>query len=219
MTFERLRPADWVALVAALVLLFVMATDWYTTSQGEAARRAQEQLSDTPRTGQAGEDLQSVKRDAREQAEENEKNAWQANGAIDRLILIALLATIGLAVAAAFFRAAGRGFEPPWTPSALAALAALVSVLLVTYRIVQEPGIDDFSAVKSGPPLAVIVLGALALAAAVAMRAEQAGTAFREPAPAKEGDRAVEADEPGAGGEPAQTARSGDLGPAPWHEG
>jgi drug/metabolite transporter (DMT)-like permease len=213
MTFERLRLADWVALAAALLLLFVMATDWYTTSQGEAARRAQHQLSDTPKTGEAGEDLQSVKRDAREQAEENEKNAWQASGAIDRLILLALLATAGLAVAAAFFRAAGRGFEPPWTPSALAALAALLSVLLVTYRILQEPGIDDFSTVKAGPPLALIVLGVLALGAAFAMRAEEAGTAFREPAPAPPGDEQV------AAREPAPSAKRGDeLGLAPWDQ-
>jgi drug/metabolite transporter (DMT)-like permease len=184
MTFERLRLADWVALAAAIVLLFVMATDWYTTSQGEAARRAQQQLSDTPRTGEAGEDLQSVKRDAREEAEANEKNAWQADGAIDRVILLALLGTAGLAVASAALRAAGRRFEPPWTPSALTALAAVASALLVTYRIVQEPGIDDFSAVKAGPPLALIVLGVIALASALAMRAEEAGTAFREPAPA-----------------------------------
>jgi drug/metabolite transporter (DMT)-like permease len=183
MNFERLRLADWVALLAALALLLVMATDWYTTSQGEAARRAQHQLSDTPKTGAAGEDLESVKRDAREQAEESERNAWQADGGIDRLILLSLLATAGLALAAAFLRAAGRQFEPPWTPSALAALAAVISALLVTYRIVQEPGIDEFNTVTGGPPLAVIVLGVLAVAAASAVRAEEAGTAFREPTP------------------------------------
>ena len=107
------------------------------------------------------------------------------NRAIDRVILLALLVTVGLAIAAAFFRAAGRKFEPPWTPSALAALAAVVSALLVTYRIVQEPGIDEFNTVKAGAPLAVIVLGVIALAAATAMRSEEAGTAFREPTPRK----------------------------------
>jgi drug/metabolite transporter (DMT)-like permease len=185
MTFERLRLADWVALVAALALLFVMAADWYTTAQGQNARRVQHELSTTPKGGEAGEDLQNARNTAKEQAEASEKNAWQEDGAIDRLILLALLATVALAIAAAVFRAAGRKFEPPWTPSALAAIGAVVSALLVTYRIVQEPGIDEFNTVKAGAPLAVIVLGVIALTAATAMRAEEAGTAFREPTPRK----------------------------------
>jgi drug/metabolite transporter (DMT)-like permease len=183
MTFERLRLADWVALLAALLLLFVMAMDWYTTPHGQEARRIQRELSDTPRTGPAGEDLRNARNRAKEEGEGSEKNAWQADGRIDRIILLSLMAAAGLAIAAAVLRAAGRQFEPPLTPSALAALAAVGSALLVTYRIVQEPGIDEFTTVKAGAPLAVIVLGALALGAASAMRAEAAGTAFREPAP------------------------------------
>ena len=183
MTFERLRLADWVALLAALLLLFVMAMDWYSTPHGQEARRIQRELSDTPRTGPAGEDFRAARERAKEEAEGSEENAWQADETIDRVILVSLLATAGLAIAAAVFRAAGRQFAPPLTPSALAALAAVGSALLVTYRIVQEPGIDEFSTVKAGPPLALIVLGALALGEALAMRAEAAGTAFREPAP------------------------------------
>jgi hypothetical protein len=184
MTFERLRLADWVALAAALLLLFVMAADWYTTPHGQNARQIQHQLSDKPATGEAGEDIRDARNRAREEAEGSEKNAWQADGTIDRVILLALLATVALTLAAGGFRAAGRRFEPPLTPSALAALAAVVSAVLVGYRIIQEPGIDEFNTVTAGVPLAVIVLGVLALAAASAMRAEEAGTAFREPAPA-----------------------------------
>ena len=224
MTFERLRPADWVALGAALVLLFVMATDWYSTAEGENARRLEQSYSKAPKTGEAGEDARSARTRAREVAEGGESNAWQADSAIDRLILVSLLATAGLALAAAIFRAAGRRFEPPWTPSALAALAAVWSALLVAYRIVQEPGLDEFNTVKAGPTLAVIVLGALALAAASAMRAELAGTAFREP-PADRVDETPpdEPREPRPVSErrpvskPAPAAPREDFGLAPWH--
>jgi hypothetical protein len=179
MTFERLRVADWVALAAALVLLLVMALDWYSTPMGREARRIQQQ---NPVHGALGGDVaREVQSEAQLAAQKAERNAWQANGGIDRVILVALLLTAGLGVAAAFFRAAGRRFEPPWTPSALAALGAVICALLVAYRIIQEPGADQVTTVQAGAPLAVAVLGALAFASAAGMRAEESGTEFREP--------------------------------------
>jgi drug/metabolite transporter (DMT)-like permease len=179
MTFERLRVADWVALLAAFALLLVMAMDWYSTTQGEEARRI-ERLA-VPKGAVGGEVAREVRRQARQIAEGDEQNAWQADGAIDRLILVALLATAGLALAAAFLRAAGRSFEPPWTPSALAAVAAAAAGLLVAYRIVQEPGSDAATTIKVGGPLALVALGVLALGAIRGLRAEEAGAAFAEP--------------------------------------
>ena len=44
-------------------------------------------------------------------AESQERNAWQADALIDRIILIALLATSALGVGAAFWRASGRGSD------------------------------------------------------------------------------------------------------------
>jgi hypothetical protein len=179
MTFERLRVADWVALVAALALLLVMALDWYSTPMGREARRIEQQ--NVPHGALGGEIAREVQSEARLAAQKAEQNAWQADGGIDRVILVALLLTAGLGVAAAFFRAAGRSFDPPWTPSALAALAAVISALLVAYRIIQEPGVDQVTTVQAGAPLAVAVLGAIAFASAAVMRAEEAGRAFREP--------------------------------------
>ena len=46
-TFERLRPADWVVFVAALALLFTTAPDWYSTTRGEEARQIQEQAGNS----------------------------------------------------------------------------------------------------------------------------------------------------------------------------
>ena len=180
MTFARLRAADWVALVASLALLFVMAADWYSTVRGEEARRI-ERISE-PEGALGGEVEREVREDARLAAEGAEENAWQADGGVDRLILALLLAAVAFGIAAAFLRAAGRRFEPPLTPHGLAGLAAALGALLVGYRLaVDQPGADAGTTVQSAAPVAVVVLGILAYACATAMRAEDAGTAFREP--------------------------------------
>jgi hypothetical protein len=177
MTFERLRGADWVAFIAALLLLLVTAMDWYSSVPGENARDAIERIDDLP---PAADDRAEVREDAVTRAEEEEQNAWQAGAAVDRLILAGLLATVGLGMAAAFLRAAGRRFEPPWTPSGLTAMAATLTAVLVAYRIVQEPGLDAATTVKLGAPLAAALLGAIAFASGRALQAEEAGEAFRE---------------------------------------
>lgn len=184
MTFLRLRLADWLAMAAALALLFAMAADWYSTKQGHEARRI-EGISE-PSGALGGEVEREVQKRAREAAEGEETNAWQADGAVDRLILMVLIATALLALAAGFLRAAGRRFMPPLSPSGLAAMGAALGALLVVYRMLQEPGLDDATTVESGAPLALIALAAIAYAGAVAMRAEEAGAQFRELPQARE---------------------------------
>ena len=178
MTFARILRADAVAMIAALVLLFVMALDWYGSTIGDEARR-QEKLAQ-PEGGEGGQIERGVKEDARLIGEREESNAWQLDGAIDRVILLGLLATVVLAVGAAYLRAAGRRFEPPLTPSALAAVSATITASLIAYRIIQEPGLDDRTVVKSGAPLSLIVLAVIALACRSALAEEDAGTAWRE---------------------------------------
>jgi peptidoglycan/LPS O-acetylase OafA/YrhL len=168
-TFARLRPADWVVFVAALALLFATAPDWYSTTRGEEARQIQEQAgnSDAP-------ERREVESDAAALAEAQERNAWQEDGLLDRIILIALLATTALGVAAAFWRASGRGSDGLGA-FGFAGMAASITALLVLYRIIQEPGFDELTTVKIGAPLALAVLGVMAFACA---------TSVREPAPA-----------------------------------
>ena len=171
MSFTRLRPVDWVVLVAAFALLFIAAADWYGTASGDEARRIQGLAEPTGALG--GEVAREVRDQARTVPEDAEKNAWQTGGGIDRLVLAGLMATFLLAVVAAFRRADGKG-----TSAMLAtAFAAAVTALLVTYRIIQEPGFDDTTTVKVGAPLALIALGVLALASAQSARTEP------EPAP------------------------------------
>jgi hypothetical protein len=106
-TFARLRLADWVVFIAALALLFTTAFDWYSTVGGDEARRIQQQSQ--PEEGQPSGQIQSeLQRDAAALAESKERNAWQVDEAIDRVILICLLVTSALGVLAAFWRASGR---------------------------------------------------------------------------------------------------------------
>jgi hypothetical protein len=166
-TFSRLRAAQWAAFIAALALLFVTAVDWYSTTTGEEARRV-EQLSD-PQGAAAGEVEREVQEDARVTAEGAEKNAWQVDAPIDRLILVGLLLTAALAVLAAF--SAARNPESTGLLG-LAGISAAATALLVTYRIFQEPGLDVSTTVKSGPALALVVLGVIAFSSAVTLRGE-----------------------------------------------
>jgi hypothetical protein len=170
LTFARLRVSDWVVFVAALALLFTTATDWYSTKTGEEARRIQEQAQ--PDDGQTGGQVErEVEEDAGVLAEAEERNAWQEDGALDRLILVALLATSALGVAAAFWRASGRG-SAGLGAFGVAGLFACLTALLVLYRIIQEPGFDEITTVQAGAPLALAVLGVIAFACATSMRHE-----------------------------------------------
>ena len=178
MTFLRLNRWDWLAFVLALALLFVMSLLWYTTVQGDQCRRDAGLLP--PASGQNGTAARStIQRSARECEAKYDKTAWQASGVIDRLILIVLLAAVVSAVAAAFLRAADRRFQPPVTPSAVAAGAALLGALLILYRILQPPGFNPSAVVKAGAPIGLVCVGVLAIAARGAVMAERSGLRFR----------------------------------------
>jgi drug/metabolite transporter (DMT)-like permease len=176
MTFARLRMSDWVVFLAALALLFVTAADWYSTKGGQQARELEQ---GAPARGEGAE----LADDAAATAEGEERNAWQADAGIDRAILAGLLATAALAIFAAFARAAGRRCEHGLGPMAWAGLTAALTALLVLYRVIQEPGFDDANTIQFGAPLALAVLGVIALACAASLRAEEKGTQFREMKP------------------------------------
>ena len=97
------------------------------------------------------------------------------------MILLGLLATVALAIAAAYLRAAGKRFEPPLTPSALAAVGGHVPpcswpTARSRSRVSTRP-----PRWKSGLPLALVVLGGdRPVACRAAMREEEQGTAWRE---------------------------------------
>ena len=108
MTFARLRVSDWVVFVAALALLFTTAPDWYSTTRGEEARQIQKQRRQQRR---AGSPSARWSRTPARSPSRRSATPGRRTGLIDRIILIALLATSALGVGAAFWRASGRGSD------------------------------------------------------------------------------------------------------------
>jgi len=161
-----------VAGIGALLLLFVMAVDWYSTATGDEARRV-ESLTDNPSGAESGEIDRRLNEEARFVAEGQEKNAWQADALIDRILIGFLVASIVLALITWFTRAlGGRAPTKGIGPAGLTAITATIAAILVAYRIIQEPGLDEATHVKAGAPLALIPLGMIALGASAAMRAD-----------------------------------------------
>jgi drug/metabolite transporter (DMT)-like permease len=168
--FERLTRGHVVAAVAALVLLLVMAMDWYGSTAADEARDVTK--SAQTHGAQAGEAGRALKEDAQRVIARDEKNAWQEQRSFDRFILILLLACVFLPLFAAAHRASGRRGEPPFTPSAIAAIVAAITALLVAYRIINEPGNDVTTTVKIGAPLGLLCLAAIGLGSAWAFQGE-----------------------------------------------
>ena len=216
MTFARLTRGDWLAAVAALALLLVMAADWYSTEAAEQARRDAEQA--VPQGPVSGEVARDVDDNAQIIRNRHEKNAWQAGAFADRVILLMLLAAVGLALAAAALRAADRRFRPPWTPSALATGVGLAALILLAARIIQKPAVDAGAVVKLGAPLGVVCVGALAIGARLAWNAERDGSVWAErtSAPPGDTDEPAGADTPGSGAitRPAALFDDADAAPA-----
>ena len=167
-----MRRGHVIALIGALALLLVMAMDWYSSTTGEEARRVEE-ITDNPSGAEAGEVDRRLNEDAREIAEDEEKNAWQADALIDRIILVLMLLAAVFAILTAVTRAAGAKPTKGIGPAGLAALFAAVAAALVAYRIIQEPGLDSATTVKAGAPLALIGLAMIALGSSSALRADE----------------------------------------------
>ncbi|HEX6457657.1 MAG TPA: hypothetical protein VF032_01965 [Thermoleophilaceae bacterium] len=184
MSFERLTKGDALAWVAGLGLLLVTALVWFSTQLGDAARQIQHDAQ-VP-AGPLGSQVPgTIQQQAAQVAQGQEKNLWQLHAAVDRLILIVLLAAALSAALAAVMRVAAHRYRGGFTPSAAAALLSGVGILLVLYRLVQQPGDNQVTVVKSGPWLAILALGLICIGASLAWHAERNGSAWKdEPEPA-----------------------------------
>jgi hypothetical protein len=147
-----------------------MAMDWYGSHEADLAHQAGSGINTTG--AQAGEVGREVKSEADAIIARDEKNAWQEDRTLDRLILALLLVSVFLPLAAAAHRAAGKRASPPWTPSAFAAIAAATTALLVAYRIINQPGDNGSTTVKIGAPLGLVMLAIIAMGAVNAFQGE-----------------------------------------------
>lgn len=196
MRFERLTRGHVVAAVAALVLLLVMAMDWYGSHAADLAHQVANGVLTTG--AEAGETGRAVKQDADAVIARDEKNAWQETDTLDRVLLALLLLSVVVPLYAAARRAAGKRSQPPWTPSAFAGLIAAAAALLVAYRIINQPGNDVNTTVKIGAPLGLLCLAAIGLGSAWAFQGEASWAEMRRSA-----SSGAHPTPPGAAGEPA----------------
>ena len=176
----RWRLGDAIAVLAAFALLFIMAGDWYSTRTGEEAREiVNRQGTEEPGAGLFDDGAVA---DARVEAEQAERNAWQISSPLDLLVLLALLATIALTLAAAALRAAGRVYRDlQRSPSAIAAAAALATLLLLAIQAGARLDPDSDVTVQIGLPLAVGALGMIACGTGLALRDDRDAEAAASP--------------------------------------
>jgi len=168
----RFTKGDALAVLAAVALLFVMATDWYSSPEGDELRRIERLAEPDDSLGPEARDLgRQQQEEASQSAEAEERNAWTADGLIDRVILVALLGAVATAVALAISRLRGRSVGVPGGVRGLVLTVATVAAVLVIYRMVQEPGIDAVTTIRGGPFLALVTLGLMSLGAILTLRA------------------------------------------------
>jgi hypothetical protein len=141
---SRLRPGDLLAAAGGVALLVVMFLDWYAAGG----------------TTQVGGRLVTVSVGF---------TAWEAFGITDILLAIAALTAIGLAV----LTATRRSPALPVAGSVITSTAGILGVLLVLYRILNQPGPNEFIEVKFPAFLGFLCVLAIAAGGWMSMRDEE----------------------------------------------
>jgi hypothetical protein len=141
---SRLRPGELVAAAGGVALLAVMFLDWYAAGGT---------------TQVAGRDIDvSVG-----------FTAWQAFGFTDIVLALAALTAIGLAVITATHSSPAL----PVAASVITATVGALATLLVLYRILNQPGPNEFIEVKLPAFLGFLCVLAIAAGGWHAVRDEQ----------------------------------------------
>jgi hypothetical protein len=143
MDFSRLRTGELIAGICGVLLLIVMFFSWYGVG------------------GAAGSILSAANIDTT-------VNAWKAFDFIDLVLFVTAIVAIGAAVLAA----SGRSVALPVAASVVVTVLGIVVVLLVLYRIVNQPGPNDVVDVKFGAYLGFLVCLGIAVGGFLSMAEE-----------------------------------------------
>jgi hypothetical protein len=144
MELSRLRQGEVIAGLGGLALLIVMFLDWYSAG-GSATLNG--------RTIEVKLGL----------------NAWEAFSVTDVILALTGLAGIGLAV----ITASRRSPALPVAASVITATLGALATLLVFYRILNQPGPNQFFQVKVGAFLGFLSVLAVAVGGWRAIRDEE----------------------------------------------
>jgi hypothetical protein len=128
----RLRPADVLAGIGGVVLLGSLSLSWYGINVGALIRGG----------SPAGDGVLNVLNTF----STPDITGWQAFSVIDILLALAALLAIGVPVTSALARSPAK----PVAFALLATVAGFLAVLLVLYRIVNQPGSNAVVTVKAG---------------------------------------------------------------------
>ncbi len=129
MDVNRVRPGQRLAAIGGVVLLVDLWLSWYGIDLGGIAKGL---------VGGAGIDTTV--------------SAWQAFSWIDIILFVTAVGAIAIAA----IPAVGRAVELPFPLATVVAGLAGLSVLLIFYRIVNQPGPNDLISVKYGAWLGLI---------------------------------------------------------------
>ena len=164
MELTRLRPGDWIAAGGGVALLFVMFLEWYAAGG-------------TTEVGGRNIEI-SVG-----------FTAWEAFGITDILLALAALTAIGLAA----ITATRRSPALPVAASVITTAVGVLATMLVFYRILNQPGPNEFIEVKLPAFLGFLCVLAIAVGGWQSLRDEEWPDPPMEtdvrPAPAAEGPR------------------------------
>jgi hypothetical protein len=123
---SRVRPADWLAGIGGLLLFVSLWLKWYGFDA--------DALTDGPTSAAIG----SVK--------VPDITAWQAFSEIDVLLALFAIPAIGVPISAAL----SKGPAVPVAFTVIATTASIFAVLLVVFRLLDQPGSNELVAVKYG---------------------------------------------------------------------
>jgi hypothetical protein len=104
-------------------------------------------------------------------------NAWEAFGVVDLLLAVVIL----LGLATLVFQVVGHGPALPVAIEVVTSTVALIAVLLVAYRILNQPGPNDLVDVKLGAWLGLLATAGVFWGAWKALSDERARPADPPP--------------------------------------
>jgi hypothetical protein len=126
MKLSRVRSADWLAGIGGLVLFVSLWLHWYGFDA--------EGLTDGPTAAAIGAvKVPSI-------------TAWQAFSELDVLLALLAIPAIGVPVSAAL----SKGPAVPVAFTVVASTASFLAVLLVLFRLLNQPGSNELVAVEYG---------------------------------------------------------------------
>ena len=186
MDLSKLRAGELLAGLAGAALLIVMFLPWYgLAGLSEPFGGALARQAGIPTTA----------------------NAWRAFDLIDILLFLTVVAAVGAAVVAATQQSVAL---PVAASVILTALGVLVTGL-VLYRLVNEPGSDQFIDIRFGAYLGFVLCARVALGGFMSMQEE--GTSFGQAADQLQG-RGAAAPPPPPAQPPPETPPPGGSPPA-----